>query len=193
MADEIVKPVEGEAGAKAAGDAGPAPAFDPEAFRKVIREEVSQFMETTDKDQVVSAHVVGPVATENPLKALIDPLVQPGLAQARLEASSAADVAYFYHAHPEALKYREDLEKARLRCMEQGTPYTMLSLWEFYRGSAKNFDKFVKDGIEAEKVKIAEAEEAATVGGGVRTSKTIKNPYDMTGDELSKAMEGVAF
>lgn len=196
MPDEV-KPagdkVDDKLAAKSEGDKGPTPAFDPEAFRKVIREEVSQFMETSDKDKDLSAAPASPVATDNPLKAIIEPYVQPGIKRAQLEASSASDVAYFYHAHPEALKYKEDLEKARKACLEQGTPYTMQTLWELYRGSAKNFDKFVKDGIEAEKAKIAEAEDAATIGGGIRATKTVKNPFDMNHDELDKAMEGIAF
>lgn len=172
---------------------GPAPAIDPVAFAKMVKDEVAQYMSTTDKDMPAAGYVP-PVATENPLKAVIDPIVGPSINRARLEGLGARNAVVFFASHPEAVKYAKELNQAFDTSMSQGTPYDYDTLWAWFRGRPENFDKFVKEGIDAEKTKLAQANEATTVEGGVRLSATGPvQAESLTHEDLSAKLKDVVF
>ena len=72
---------------------------------------------------------VNPRPTENPLEAVLRPILEPFQRQIGLTAAAAEDAALFFSAHPEALKYRGDLVKAHKTLRDQGTPFTYDAVW----------------------------------------------------------------
>jgi hypothetical protein len=177
-----------------AAGAGAEPAFDPEKMRSLIREELQQAMSTTDKDAgyVDSQPASRPQATENPLQAVIDPLIAPHIVKANLAAEGARDAATFYVSVPEAVKYQKEIEQIFNAMITQGTPFTRQAVWEWYRG--KNFDKFVQEARQADEKKISDAKNIVDAGGGLRPSGgPVKDAHSATDEELKNALNGVTF
>src|SRR3990167_2288916 len=177
---------------------GPTPAIDPAVFTKMVRDEVQQFMATEDKGGSNPGYVPPvaspPVATENPLRAIIEPLVGPSINRARLEGLGARDAVTFFATHPEAVKYAGELNKAFDVSMGQGTPYNYDTLWAWFRGRPENFDKFVAERVDADKAKVSAAKDATTVEGGPRAAATgAINAESLSQEELTKALKDVQF
>lgn len=171
---------------------GAAPAFDPDKMRAVIREEIAQHINTEGKDNGYEPPVATPQPTQNPLQAVIDPLIAPHVNRAALAAQAAQDAAVFYSSHPEAVKYQPDIEQAFNQLIAQGTPFTRQAVWEWYRG--KNFDKFVKEEQEKDQAKINAANNVADGGGGIRPAGgPVKDAFTASDDELKNALNGVSF
>ena len=176
---------------------GPTPAIDPAVFTKMVREEVQHYMETEDKG--VTAPGYGspvrstPVATENPLQAVIEPIVGPAINRARLEGMGARDAVTFFASHPEATKYAADLNKAFEVSLSQGTPYNYDTLWAWYRGRPENFDKFVAERVDADKAKVAKAKDAEGVDGTARVTPKAVQAESLDQAKLTESLKDVAF
>lgn len=185
MADEV-KPV--------IGDQGPVPAFDAEAMRKAISEEVQQQMSTVDKGHPVQdTPYRGPIATENPLAAIIDPIMAPRLRMLELKADGAMDAAMFYAEHPEMLKHREKIEQAFIASINQGTPHSRNALRSWYIG--ENFENFRKEADEADKQKVELARRDGVIDGGYRPagSGVVKEAFTATTEELTTGLKDLPF
>lgn len=196
MADPVKTQAEldAEAAAAKAAAAGPTPSFDAEKFRGEIMADVQQFMATQDKDVELDAAVRRgqPVATENPLAGVLEPIVGPRLREASLNAEAARDTSLFYSTHPEAIEYKDDLEKAFNVMLKNGTPITHEATWDWYRG--RNQDKFFAKRQEAEKKKLAAAEAAGTLEPGARpVAGTTKSAHEATNEELAAGLKDILF
>jgi hypothetical protein len=163
----------------------------------MVRDEVQNFMATEDKGDNHPGYVpalAAPVATENPLRAIIEPLVGPSINRARLEGLGARDAVTFFATHPEAVKYAGELNKAFDVSMSQGTPYNYDTLWAWYRGRPENFDKFVNERVDADKAKVIAAKDAASVEGGARAgSPGAIQAETLDQEALTKALKDVTF
>lgn len=189
-------------GNPAAAHGSPQPQIDVESMRQAMREEIQQAISTIDKDQSLPGYspqrdqdlnhqTAQPQATENPLKAVLDPYLQPQLKALGLLAQGAQDAAIFYGTHQDALEFKEDIEKAFNALINQGTPFAREAVWEWYRG--KNFDKFYQKKKESEDNKLAQAGDAMIVGSGARPNVQTKEAFVATDDELEKGLKDVAF
>ena len=176
--------------------AGATPEFDYEKMRGMMREEFQQFISTEDKDGTAARYEppARPTATENPLAAVINPIVQPALATAILAAHDAKDAAIFYQTHPEAGKHQADIEKAFNALVQQGTPFTREAVWAWYRGN--NFDKFLQEARQADQQKVEDAKNVQEGNTGFRVpggQGPLKDAFAATDDELKSALNGVTF
>lgn len=175
--------------------AGPTPAIDQEAIKAAVREAMKEMGNGQDNDLDLpgsSTPTPAPRATENPLEAVMKPILESHLRPVTIAAASAQDAAVFYATHPEALPHRAEIEKAFNALVQQGTPFNREAVWDWYVGKKRREGVDVYANIEEQKV--AQAQAAQGVDGGVKPQPgQIKDAFTATDDELKKAMEGVSF
>ena len=104
----------------------------------------------------------------DPLQQAIDQHTGPKLAQLDIEIAGATDAATFYPSHPEALKYKDQIEQGFNNLKAQGKAFSRQAVWDWFRGNDKNFNTFVKEAMETEKKKLEDAEHATTVDSSGR-------------------------
>jgi len=178
---------------------GAAPAVDADAIAAAVGVQMTKWAEENLNKEPVTPEPtpssVTPVPTEaNPLKEAVDAYTAPGLAAAKLDSQAARDGTIFYAAHPEAQKYMKEIEGAFDKLVQQGTPFSHDAVWEWYQG--KNFQKFHTEAVEADKLKLEDAENAETISqNGQRPVQKAKitDPHSASDDELDKAMESMEF
>ncbi len=183
---------------KATGeDKGPAPAINPEELQAAIAAGVKGYIEAHG-DELPQRQVAHqqqqsrPEAQENPLSAVIDPVINPRLRALDVKATAAYDASLFYATTPEAIRFKDDVEKAFNTMVEQGTPLSHQAVWEWYKG--KNEEKFYQERAEKDRRKLEAAKEFSTVEGGIRPSNaTPKDAHSATDDELRTGLKDVAF
>jgi len=176
--------------AKTGEDKGPAPAIDPAQLQTAIDEGLARAMESQrQREAEVSAR---PTAVENPLAPIIDPIINPRLKNIDTKANAAYDASIFYATHPEAVEHQAEVEGAFNTMIQNGTPLTHQTIWEWYKG--KNEDKFFQKRVEADKKKLEAAKEFTTVDGGVRPQGgERKQAFDASDEELKGGLKDVAF
>lgn len=174
----------------------PEPAFSMADLQKNIGEEVKRHLDAyrAENQTIADPEPIRPVASENPLKAVISPIIEPELARLKMIAEGASDAAVFYGTNPHAAKYKDEIEKNFRALMQNGTPFTRDALLKYVMGHPENIKKLVDEGIEAEKAKLKAAEEAETLGGSLRPQQgPVKDAHDATDEELAKALENAYF
>lgn len=208
--NEIKEPTEEEKAAqlKASEDAklaaeGPKPAISADQLKGVVAEGMTEALQSfLANDTSGGPAATIPQATDNtlkptedPLKAAIDPIIKPGLDRANLESAGARDAATFYPSHPEAVEYRDEIEKGFDSLQAAGTPFKRQAVWEWLKGSPKYFDKFVQKQIAVDKQKTTDAENLVTVDGSSRpVTPALKVVDENTpDDQLNKALENQSF
>ncbi len=176
--------------AKTGVDPGPAPAIDPAQLQTAIDEGLSRALAAQrQSDAEASAR---PVASENPLAPIIDPIINPRLRNIDTKANAAYDASLFYATHPEAVKHQAEVEGAFNTMIQNGTPLTHQTIWEWYKG--KNEDKFFQERVESDKRKLEAAKEFTTVDGGVRPQGgERKQAFEASDEELKGGLKDVAF
>ncbi|KKM22844.1 hypothetical protein LCGC14_1621170 [marine sediment metagenome] len=150
---------------------------------------VNQRVEPDDNVTVQATETV-----VDPLTQALDQHTGPKFAQQDIEIANAKDSGLFYSTHPECIEHQSDIEAGVQNLIAQGKPFNRQAVWEWYRGSQKNFDGFVKDAMDKEKAKIKEAEESQTVDSGGRP--VVQSPsvdHNSSEEETSKAMENIEF
>jgi hypothetical protein len=165
-------------------------------LQKNIGDEVKRHLDAFQADRQSSQdpEPFKPTATENPLKAVIAPIIEPEMNRLRMVAEGAADAAIFYGTNPEAIRYKDQLETNFKALMQNGTPFTREALLKYVKGHPENLKQLVDEGIAAEKKKVADAAEAETLGGSLRPqSGPVKDAFTASDDELSKALENMTF
>lgn len=181
----------------AAGATSPEPAFSMADLQKNIGDEVKRHLEAYRAENPPSTsepEPVRPMASENPLKAVIEPIMAPEMNRLRMLAEGAQDAAVFYGTNPEAIRYKDQIETNFKALMQNGTPFTRDALLKYVKGHPENIQKLVDEGIAAEKKKLADAAEAETLGGGHRPqSAQVKDAFTASDEELAKALENVTF
>jgi hypothetical protein len=171
----------------------PEPAFSLADLQKTIGDTVKEQMEQYNRP-APEPEIMRPTATENPLKAVISPIIEPEMNRLRLMAEGAQDAAVFYGTNPEAIKYKDQIETNFKALMQNGTPFNREALLKYVMGHPENIKKMVDDGIAAEKKKIADAAAAETLEGGFRPSGgQVKDAFTATDEELDKALQGMSF
>lgn len=173
--------------------AGPTPAIDPDALKAAARAAIREHLDSLGTDDTPTPAAPAPKPTENPLEAVINPIIEPHLRRLGVVAASAQDASIFYASHPEAIKYRDDLEKAFRTTVEQGAPYSRQALWEWLVGKKRLEGTDIYADIDA--AKIAAAKGAQGVDGGLKPAQpsALKDAHAATDDELNKHMEGMSF
>lgn len=175
---------------------GPTPAIDPEVIKASVRDVIKEHLDSLNQggdDSGQPDTPARPQASENPLEAVINPIIEPHLRKIGVVAAAAQDASIFYASHPEALKYRDDIEKAFRTTVEQGAPYSREALWQWYVG--KKRVEGVDIYADIEKARTDAARNAQGVEGGARPGDKpqLKDAFAATDEELNKAMEGVSF
>jgi hypothetical protein len=180
---------------KPEGDKGPQPAIDADAIKAAVGEAVGAALADWTPPEPRSAEPQRPQPQPNddPLADLIGSKVNPALRSMGYEIADAKDAAMFYVEHPEALKHKKALEDAFNTLKAQGTPMSRVAVFDWYKG--KNFDTFRKEANEEAALAAEKAKEAGDTGPGVSRRREVasKDPHTMSDEELSKALEGVAF
>jgi len=172
------------------GDKGPQPGVDADAIRAVVQDALANW---TPPEPERRPEPRPQPQGDDPLADLIGSRVNPALKHLGYEIADAKDASLFYVGHPEAVKHKAAVEEAFNRLKQQGTPMARAAVWDWYKG--KNFDQFRKEAAEAEKEAERRAREAGDTGPGAARHREVqtKDPHTMSDEELSKAMEGVAF
>lgn len=179
---------------------GPTPAIEAsqiKGLKELMTETLTEFAAnaapsdpTPDPDPV-------PVATPaevDPLTQALDQHTGPRFAQQDIEIANAKDSGLFYSTHPECIKHQAEIEQGVQNLIAQGKPFTRQAVWEWYRGSQKNFDGFVKEAVEVEKQKISDAEHSGTVDeAGRPVIQSPKVDHNTPGEEVDKALTNVEF
>lgn len=176
------------------GDKGPQPAIDADAIRAVVGEEVGKALaDWTPPEPRAAEPRPQPKEGEDPLADLIGSRVNPALTRMGYEIADAKDAALFYVEHPEALKHKKAVEDAFNTLKAQGTPMSRVAVFDWYKG--KNFDTFREEANKEAKEAAERAKDASDAGAGVSRHREVaaKDPHSMSDEDLSKALEGVAF
>ena len=168
-------------------------------MKELMTESLTEFAQNTvqqpvvEPTETVTVHPTDTVVVD-PLTQALDQHTGPKFAQQDIEIANAKDSGLFYSTHPECIKHQEAIENGVQNLISQGKPFTRQAVWEWYRGSAKNFDGFVKEAMDKEKTTIKDAEDAQTVDAAGRP--VIQSPtvdHTNSEEEVSKAMENVEF
>lgn len=140
-----------------------------------------------------------PEPEDDALTKLITPALKPALDRATLMSEAALDQSLFFQTHPDALEHREALVKNWNTMLGKGVPLKMETVWNEFRGSAENFPKFVQEQTKKDAAKVAAARDAGGVDGGspdrdqTGARAALKDPYAASPEDLTKALENVAF
>lgn len=180
---------------------GPAPAIEAsqiKGLKELMTETLTEFAASSiNANPPVTEPTETPTVepTEvDPLQSAIGQHTDPKFAQQDIEIASATDAAIFYATHPELVKHKDDIEGAFNNLKAQGKAFTREAVYEWWRGSQKNFDNLVKEAVETEKKKVDDAENATTVDSSGRpVVESIKVDHTSSEDEVSKALENVEF
>lgn len=129
----------------------------------------------------------------DPVHKTVQPIVQPALNQLNLKADNAFDYAQFYHEHPEATKYRSDVEGKFNEFLSKGLPIQRRDVWKWVQG--EKMDEIVKDRMTQREADERRAHEAATVNGsrGGVNFITHADPDAMDDAQLGELMNGRTF
>ena len=193
---DALSPEDKAAATKVAGPAPEIQAKDIVGLKELMTESLTEFAANTVPPVVEPTDIVPVVPTEtvDPLTQALDSHTGPKFAQQDIEIANAKDSGLFYSTHPECVKHQDAIENGVQNLISQGKPFTRQAVWEWYRGSQKNFDGFVKEAMDTEKAKIKEAENDQTVDSSGRP--LVQSPsvdHTNSEDEVSKAMENVEF
>ena len=179
---------------------GPAPVIEAsqiKGMKELMTEAISEYATTVANEPEPGPTETVPVQpTEvDPLQSAITQHTDPRFAQQDIEIAAAADAGLFYAAHPEALKHKDEIEAGFNNLKSQGKAFTREAVYEWWRGSAKNFDRLVAEGVEADKQKVKDAENAETVDASGRpvVQSTIKVDHTTPEEEVAKSLENVEF
>ncbi|KKK94079.1 hypothetical protein LCGC14_2686440 [marine sediment metagenome] len=193
---DALSPEDKAAATKVAGPAPEIQAKDIVGLKELMTESLTEFAQNTIQPVVepTDTVTVQPTDTVDPLGQALEQHTAPKFAQQDIEIANAKDSGLFYSTHPECIKHQEAIENGVQNLISQGKPFTRQAVWEWYRGSQKNFDGFVKEAMDTEKAKVKDAEDAQTVDSAGRP--VIQSPtvdHTNSEEEVSKAMENVEF
>jgi hypothetical protein len=129
----------------------------------------------------------------DPVASTIMPVIGPALREVAIKADSGRDAAVFYATTPSSHKYSGLIETRFNELLARGIPVDRASLWNLIKG--ENQETFVAQAIKERDEEVKKAQEAATVRGsrGGAPAAPVRDASSMTADELSKALEDVAF
>ena len=190
-----------------AADPTPTPAppmpFNSDALAADLRSAISagfkDVVATIPRSSPPPAPAPAPVArpASNPLTDAIREAVGPDMQAIGLAAQSAMDMASFYsnpkNLDDNVMTHREEIEQAFTRLAASGHPFTRQDVWEWYKGH--NFEKMSEERAKRHDETVTRTgERTAVIGpGSPPVSREAKDPWSMSHDELSKALDGVAF
>jgi hypothetical protein len=175
--------------------------LDPAAIQKAVTDGLSQALTARDRAvaeaqarQQAQAQAQREARTkgDDPVRKVVLDAIGDELGNASFRADAAADLAQFYTIHPEARAHAGDIEAKFRELASEGRPMDRESIYYWYRGV--NYDKFVAADRERAAREEQEARGAVGVGPGVgRLPRVMKDPYEMTSDELDQALQGQTF
>jgi hypothetical protein len=172
---------------------------DPAAIQKAVSEGLSAALSARDQAvmrQQAQHHARQEAQTRqaDPVRKVVLDAVGDVLGDASFRADAAADLAQFYTIHPEARAMAPEIESKFRDLAAEGRPMDRESIYFWYRGSPGTFEKLVAQEKERSAREEQEARYAQSVGPGIgRPVRVMKDPYEMTSDELSQALDGVSF
>lgn len=181
-------------------------AFDPAALTKTIQDSIKAGFEAMrpQQDEPQTHQHVGPdqaylrtgqtqQADADPVARVIAPIVGPPLQAVSLQAQAAMDAATFYATNPDAVKYRDKIEAKFAETMAVGRPVPRQDILNWMRGGPL-FKEMVEEEVKRRQEAIANANAATTAGGGQRPQTAPgKSAWDMSDEELTKALQSVPF
>ena len=192
---DALSPEDKAAATKVVGASPEIQAKDIVGLKELMTESLTEFAQNTVQPVVEPTDTVTVQPTDSdPLGQALEQHTAPKFAQQDIEIANAKDSGLFYSTHPECIKHQEAIENGVQNLISQGKPFTRQAVWEWYRGSSKNFDGFVKEAMDTEKAKVREAEESQTIDSSGRP--LVQSPtvdHTNSEDEVSKAMENVEF
>jgi len=130
---------------------------------------------------------------------LINPFIEPGLAEARLTSSDAKDYVQFYMNNEHAKEYHDDVEKTFTALVKVGRPISRADILKHKLGEEYQSDpaKFVEKQSERHKQQLQRAEVAVDFGAAAlnkaKSDSNFTNFESKTLDEMEKALEGITF
>lgn len=177
---------------------GAAPVVDVEALASQVGEklrgDLASFIQQQQREPE-PVHQPGPEPLRDPLGDMLRQHIAPDLAAANLKAEAAADKADFYASHADLdASERAEIEDLFNKQIKLGRPMPRADLFNWWQG--KNVDKVIEKRAKAREADLNRAAAAQTVGdsAGTRTAPgPTKSAYDMTDDELGKAVTGMSF
>ncbi len=192
---DALSPEDKAAATKVPGAAPEIQAKDIVGLKELMTESLTEFAANAVQPTPEPTDAVTVQPTESdPLGQALEQHTGPKFAQQDIEIANAKDSGLFYSTHPECIKHQEAIENGVQNLIAQGKPFTRQAVWEWYRGSQKNFDGFVKEAMDTEKAKVKDAEDAQTVDSSGRP--LVQSPtvdHTNSEEEVSKAMENVEF
>ena len=193
---DALSPEDKAAATKVVGASPEIQAKDIVGLKELMTESLTEFAANAVQPtpEPTDAVTVQPTDAVDPLSQALENHTGPKFAQQDIEIANAKDSGLFYSTHPECIKHQEAIENGVQNLISQGKPFTRQAVWEWYRGSQKNFDGFVKEAMDTEKAKVKDAEDAQTIDSSGRP--LVQSPtvdHTNSEDEVSKAMENVEF
>lgn len=131
----------------------------------------------------------------DPVAQTIAPYVAPIVQNLGLQIQAANDKGDFYAMHPEATKYRGDIESMFNQLMTQGRPMEREAVWYYYKG--RNAEAFAEEAAKSQKDQVAQSNAAnAVVGGGagIRPDGVDMNTFrTLPVEKQREALQGMVF
>lgn len=130
---------------------------------------------------------------------LINPFIEPGLAEARLTSSDAKDYVHFYMNNPNAKEYHDDVEKTFTALVKAGRPISRNDILKHKLGEEYQADpgKFVEKQTVRQKEQLARAEVAVDFGAAAlnkaKSDSNFVNFESKSIEDMEKALEGITF
>ncbi len=182
---------------KVAGAKPQIQASDIVGMKELMTETLSEFAANNAQQPVTQPEpddgVVKPTEVD-PLNQAITQSTDPRFAQQDIEIAAAADAALFYATHPDEVVNKDEIEQAFNNLKAQGKAFNREAIRDWRRGSQKNFDKAVSDGVAAEQKKIKDAEDGVTVDGSGRpVLDSPKVDHTSSEEDVNKNLENAEF
>jgi GAF domain-containing protein len=129
----------------------------------------------------------------DPVAQTVWPVVGPALRDVAIKADHGRDAAIFYATNPSAGRYSGQIEARVNELGARNIQVDRHSVFNLLKG--ENLSSFVDEEIKNRENKIREAEQAAVISGsrGGTIGQQARDPYDMTPEELTQALDNIAF
>lgn len=129
----------------------------------------------------------------DPVAQTVWPVIGPALREVAVKADHGRDAAVFYATNPTAGRYSGQIEARVNELGARGIQVDRHSVYNLLKG--ENLNSFVDEEIKNRASKVREAEQAAVVAGsrGGTIGQQARDPYDMTQEELTQALDNIAF
>jgi hypothetical protein len=168
-----------------------------EQLRTWVQDEAKKSFEEQQKAN--EKHNDAESAAKDPLAEVIGQYTDPKIQRAEFIAASAMDLANFYDSNPEARAMKSEIEATFNELANAGRPTDRRKVYAYLQGEKvlKDKDAFINEEIARREKQKQEAAEAVDAGAfslsKLLVDRGVKDPSELSHEELTKALEGVSF